>query len=125
MAHDRLTVALIAEIFPDTPSLPLLDELLGLAKQQGAELAVMPELPLMPWSPATPHARLEDAEPPGGPRHLALAQAASRAGLNLLGGVIVFEDGVRRNRALLHGTDGRLLAHYDKLHLPDEDGFRE
>src|SRR6187397_2001105 len=122
MAHDRLTVALIAEIFPDTPSLPLLDELLGLAKQQGAELAV---LPLMPWSPATPYARVEDAEPPGGPRHLALAQAASRAGLNLLGGVIVVEDGVRRNRALLLGTDGRLLAHYDKLHLPDEDGFRE
>jgi predicted amidohydrolase len=95
------------------------------ARARGAELVVLPELPLHPWSPASAQPRAEDAEPPSGPRHRALAAAAREVGVAVLGGAIVEEDGVRRNRALLFGRDGSLLAAYDKNHLPNEEGFWE
>lgn len=126
MAHDRLCVALIAEVFHEPGSLARLDALLAEARRGGAELAVLPELPLDPWSPATRVPRGEDAEPPRGPRHQALAAAARRAGIALLGGAIVDEPGAgRRNRALLFDAGGEALAGYDKCHAPDEEGFRE
>lgn len=125
MANDRLTVALLSEVFPDDASRGRLSAMLAEARSRGAELVVLPELPLHPWSPAQPWARAEDAEPPIGPRHRLLAIAASAAGVAVLGGAIVEESGVRRNRSLLFGRDGALLMTYDKLHLPHEEGFWE
>jgi predicted amidohydrolase len=125
MANDRLTVALLSEVFPDEPSRRRLPALLSDARSRGADLVVLPELPLHPWAPARREPRTEDAEPPNGPRHQALAIAASAAGVALLGGVIVEESGQRRNRSLLFGRDGSLLMSYDKLHLPHEEGFWE
>jgi 5-aminopentanamidase len=125
MAHDTLAVALLSEVFPDAPAWQRLPAALAGARALGAELVVLPELPLNPWSPATTQARGEDAEPPQGPRHRALADAARATGVAVLGGAIVEEHGVRRNRALLLGRDGSLLAAYDKNHLPHEEGFWE
>jgi len=125
MAHDRLSVALLSEVFPDAASWSRLPAALAGARERGADLVVLPELPLNPWSPAQPRPRLEDAEPPVGPRHGALADAARAAGVAVLGGVIVDEGGTRRNRALLFGRDGGLLLAYDKAHLPHEEGFWE
>ena len=125
MARDRLSVALLSEVFPDAGAQARLPDALAAAGERGAELVVLPELALDPWSPARREARVEDAEPPLGPRHRLLAGAAREASVGVLGGVIVEEDGVRRNRALLFGRNGDLLASYDKVHLPHEKGFWE
>jgi N-carbamoylputrescine amidase len=87
----------------------------------------LPELPLNAWAPATRTARPEDAEEPEGARHRALAAAARDADIGVLGGVILRDStsGRRLNRALLFDARGRLVATYDKLHVPSEEGFWE
>ncbi|HTQ79378.1 MAG TPA: carbon-nitrogen hydrolase family protein, partial [Thermoanaerobaculia bacterium] len=128
MPGSTLRVALLSEVFPNgAADLERLVRRLASARGEGAELVVLPELALNPWSPATPVPREEDAEPPGGPRHRALATAARQAGIAVLGGAIVRHptSGVRRNVALLLDAAGELLGSYAKLHLPDEEGFHE
>ena len=128
MPGDTLTVALVTEVFPrDEDAAGRLRQRLEEARTRGAELAVLPELPLNHWSPATQTPRAEDAEPPGGPRSRRLAEAAAAAGIGVLGGAIVTDAaaGERRNTALLFDADGSLIATYAKLHLPQEPGFWE
>jgi len=125
VAQDTLTVALLSEVYPDPAAQSRLPAALAEARGRGAELVVLPELPLNAWSPATPRVRAEDAEPLFGARHRTLSAAAREASVALLGGAIVTKDGVRRNRALLFGSDGELLLGYDKCHLPHEEGFWE
>lgn len=92
----------------------------------GGELALLPELPLNPWSPATREARDEDAEAEGGPGHQLLARGAREAGIGVVGGAIVREASGRRfNTALVFDAQGRLVSRYRKLHLPEEAGFWE
>jgi predicted amidohydrolase len=124
---EALTVALISEVFHDAGGVERLQGLLAEARGRGAELAVLPELPLHPWIPATRQASEEDAEAPGGARHALLAAAAADAGIGVLGGAIVRHPvtGQRHNTALLFDGRGALRATYAKLHLPDEEGFRE
>ena len=50
---DALTVALVSEVFHDPAGPARLRSFLEEAKRRGAELAVLPELPLHPWVPAT------------------------------------------------------------------------
>lgn len=120
-----LSVALVHRVFHGEAATELEGALVE-ARGAGAQLAVLPELPLDPWVPATTTVRDEDAEDPGGPRERALAGAASGAGIAVLGGAIVRDgNGRRRNRALLFDRDGALAAAYDKLHLPSEEGFWE
>jgi N-carbamoylputrescine amidase len=126
MAKDSLTVALISDVFFDDDAEQRLRARLSDAKQQGAELAVLPEIPLNRWAPATKEARDDDAEPPGGPRHRCQSEAAAAVGIGLVGGAIVRDDsGVRRNTALVFDAQGRHLASYAKLHVPQEPGFWE
>ena len=123
----RMTVALIHEVFhgPDGPE--RLRRRLIEARSGGAELALLPELPLQPWIPATEDVREEDAELPGGPLHRRLAEASRDSGIGVMGGAIVRDpaSGRRFNRALLHDARGELVETYDKLHLPCEEGFWE
>ena len=127
MHQGTYTVALINDVFYDDPEGKRLGMRLNEAKQQGAELAVLPELPLNPWSPAHQTPLAEDAEPPGGPRHQRQAAAAAAAGVALLGGVIRHDPGTgrRHNTALLFDASGGLAGAYQKLHLPEEEGFWE
>jgi N-carbamoylputrescine amidase len=120
-------LALIHDVFFDDPGHARLRATLREARDRGAELALLPELPLHPWVPAGRGARDEDAEPPDGPRARAQAEAAAEAGLALVGGAIVRDpaSGARHNTALLFGADGSTLSRYRKLHLPDEPGFHE
>lgn len=123
----RLTVALVSEVFwePDGPV--RLRQRLAEAADRGADLAVLPELPLNRWSPATTTPNDEDAEPMDGPRARTQAEAAREAGIGLVGGIIHHDAaaGRRNSRALVFGPTGALLATYEKLHLPEEEGFWE
>ena len=126
-ADGKLTVALISEVFwePDGPA--RLRERLGEAADRGADLAVLPELPLNQWRPATKEARDEDAEGIGGERTRIQREAAAEAGIGLVGGIIHRDEatGRRTSRALVFDRAGQLQATYEKLHLPEEPGFWE
>jgi len=122
-----LTVALISDVFVQADEMPRLVESLKDARSRGADLAVLPEIPLNPWSPATETPEEHDAEAPGGRRQQALSDAARASGIGVVGGAIVRDltSGRRHNTALVFDGAGTLVASYRKLHLPDEKGFWE
>jgi predicted amidohydrolase len=122
----KLTVALVSEVFWEPDGTARLEDRLSEAVERGADLAVLPELPLNPWSPATKDASDEDAEPMDGPRARAQGRAAAEAGIGLVGGIIHrAPDGRRTSRALVFDRAGALQGAYEKLHLPEEEGFWE
>ena len=84
----RLTVALVSEVFWQPDGVVRLGQRLDEAARRGADLALLPELPLHPWRPATKDAVDDDAEPMGGPRMTAQAEAARTAKIGLVGGII-------------------------------------
>lgn len=123
----KLTVALISEVFWEADGEARLAERLGEAVSRGADVAVLPEIPLNPWRPATKDAVEEDAEPMDGPRMRIQARAAAEAGIGLVGGIIHRDPatGRRTSRALVFDRAGALVTTYEKLHLPEEPGFWE
>lgn len=127
MSSAHLTVALVTDVFPQRGDAARLHHRLRSARNLGADLAVLPELPLHPWAPLTRQPSHADAEEPHGPRHQLLAAAARDARVAVLGGAIVRDPatGRRHNTALLFGADGGLLLQYRKVHLPDEEGYWE
>src|SRR5437667_9996683 len=84
-----LTVALLSDAFVQPDEAQRLVESLMHARSRGADLAVLPEIPLNPWSPATETPNEHDAEAPGGRRHQALSDAARVVGIGVVGGAIV------------------------------------
>lgn len=122
-----MKIALISEVFFDADGPARLSSVLAEAAAQGADLALLPELPLNPWSPAVETPSDEDAEAPGGARHQCLARAAAAAGVAVVGGAIVRDpvSGRRHNTALVFDRAGTLVASYRKVHLPEEEGFWE
>jgi N-carbamoylputrescine amidase len=127
MPTETLTVALIGETFFERGGEARLRERLAEAAARGAALAVLPELPLDPWVPATKDVRDEDAEAPEGRRHAMLSRAARDAGIGVLGGAIVRDPatGLRHDTALVFDERGSLAGAYRKVHLPEENGFWE
>ncbi len=122
----KLTVALISEVYWEADGPQRLKERLAEASDRGADLAVLPELPLNRWSPATKEVQDEDAEGMDGERARTQAEAAAEAGIGLVGGIIHRDsDGRRTSRALVFDSNGKLAATYEKLHLPEEEGFWE
>ena len=123
----RLTVALISEVFWEPDGAIRLKERLAEVADRGADLAVLPELPLNAWRPSTKEARDDDAEGMDGVRARSQAEAAAEAGIGLVGGIIHRDPGTgrRTSRALVIDRAGALVATYEKLHLPEEPGFWE
>lgn len=123
----RLTVALISEVFWEPDGAVRLKQRLAEAADRGADVAVLPEIPLNEWRPAFEEPVAEDAEGMDGPRTTAQAEAAAEAGIGLVGGIIHRDPatGRRTSRALVFDANGTVAATYEKLHLPDEEGFRE
>lgn len=122
-----LSIALITDVFFTPDAEARLRSRLLEAKRLGAGLAVLPEIPLNPWSPATPDPDDADAELPGGGRHRTAAAAAKEHGIGLVAGAIVRDPvtGRRHNTALAFDARGSLVGSYAKVHLPDEPGFHE
>jgi predicted amidohydrolase len=126
MTDAALKVALVRDVFVGPGAARRLEERLAEARAAGAELALLPELPLNAWCGALRQPRDEDAEPAGGSRHQSMAAAARAAGIGLIGGAIVRDgSGQRFNTALVFDREGRLVSSYRKLHLPEEEGFWE
>jgi predicted amidohydrolase len=122
----KLTIALVSEVYWQPDGAQRLKQRLAEASDRGADVAVLPEIPLNPWRPATKDAVDDDAEPMGGPRATAMQEAARDADIGLVGGIIHrAEDGRRTSRALIFDRAGELRATYEKLHLPEEPGFWE
>jgi N-carbamoylputrescine amidase len=122
----RLNVALLSEVFWQPDGAGRLRQRLAEAAARGADVVVLPELPLNAWRPAIKEARDDDAEVLDGPRASVMADAAREADVGVIGGIIHRgEDGRRTNRALVFDRSGSLVATYDKLHLPEEPGFWE
>jgi predicted amidohydrolase len=92
------------------------------AARQDAKLVVLPEN--FSFLGATDADRVAAAEPFGdGPAQRFLAETAESLGVWIVGGTIPVIDGGDRasSRSLLVGPDGRVAAHYDKIHLFDVD----
>lgn len=125
--NGTVTVALVSDVFYHPDGESRLRARLAEARDRGATIAVLPELPLNPWSPATKQARDDDAEAPGGPRHRLQAAAAGACGIGLVGGAIVRDPltGRRLNTALVFDGAGALVATFAKQHVPQEEGFWE
>jgi N-carbamoylputrescine amidase len=123
----RLTVALVSEVFWQPDGIGRLSETLDECAQRGADIAVLPELPLNPWRPARKDAVDEDAEPMDGPRAEAQANAARGARIGVVGGIIHRDPptGRRTSRVLVFDRSGKVAGTYEKLHLPEEPGFWE
>lgn len=125
MADSTLRVALISETFFGEDASDSLRSTLLLAKEQGAEVAVLPEIPLNPWSPWCKEPSAADAESVGGYRYRLLADTARELQIGLVGGLILSENGVRRNTALFFDEAGTEIGRFAKVHLPEEPGFWE
>ena len=125
MASKQIIIALLREIFVGPDAGERLKGRLIEAKEMDADLVVLPELPYNAWSPATTRAVEADAEEPGGWREAMQNQAAATARVSVLGGVIQRVNSVRHNMAIFSDQTGSTVARYAKVHLPDEEGFRE
>ena len=126
-ADGKLAVALISEVYWEADGPQRLKERLAEAADRGADLAVLPEIPLNRWSPATREVQDDDAEGMDGVRTRTQADAAGEAGIGLVGGIIHRDEatGRRTSRALVFDGAGQLRGTYEKLHLPEEPGFWE
>ncbi|HET8778016.1 MAG TPA: carbon-nitrogen hydrolase family protein, partial [Candidatus Limnocylindria bacterium] len=115
-----------SEVFWEADGAQRLKQRLGEVAERGADVAVLPEIPLNPWRPSTKEAHPDDAEPMDGPRATAQREAAAEARIGLIGGIIHRdENGRRTSRALIIDAAGKVRATYEKLHLPEEPGFWE
>jgi predicted amidohydrolase len=127
MKDTTWTIALISDVFPGPDGPRRLADRLREARDLGAGMAILPELPMHPWVPATKDAADADAEPPDGPVARVQAETAAEVGIALVGGAIVCDPttGSRRNTAMVFNSKGDLLTTYCKLHVPEEPGFWE
>lgn len=72
------------------------------------------------------HARFAEAEPIPGPTSQALAEAAKRHGVVIIGSL--FEKraaGLYHNTAVIYDTDGSTAGVYRKMHIPDDPLYYE
>jgi predicted amidohydrolase len=121
----NLVIAMVRDVFFGDGARERLSARLHEAKQEGADLAVIPEIACNPWSPSTKILRDEDAENLGGKRCTMQSDAAKEVGIGLIGSAILQSSGQRYNTCLFWDDHGELLGTYQKHHIPEEEGFWE
>lgn len=95
------------------------------AAWMGAEVVCLPELFSTRYFPSTRGAREEPEKIPG-PTSSALAGAAKRNRVVLVGGTIYEKDGPSRyNTSLVFDEKGRTISKYRKVHIPQDDHYYE
>lgn len=99
------------------------------AAGQGAQVVCLPELFLSPYFCQRPDDKsaFESTESIPGPTSKALAAAAAKHGIVLVGGSI-FEkasDGKYYNTAVVFGPDGKTIGTYRKTHIPEDILYHE
>lgn len=94
------------------------------AKAQHADLLVCPEAAMSRF-PAEEQDQVPEAEPLDGSFGTALAQATVGSGLTIVAGGFTPGDGTRVKNTLFVASDGKISAHYDKIHLYDAFQARE
>ena len=118
-------IAMISDVFFGDDAAKRLVARLQVAKDEGAQLAVLPEIACNPWSPSTKNIRDEDSENLGGARCSMQSDAAKEVGIGVVGAAILKNNGERYNTCLLWDEQGELIGTYQKHHIPEEDGFWE
>lgn len=97
------------------------------AARRGAEIVCLPELFRTQYFCQTEDTALFDlAEPIPGPTSQALAKAAKRHGVAIIGSL--FERraaGLHHNTAVMFGPDGGVRGIYRKMHIPDDPSYYE
>ena len=98
-----------------------------LAKEQGAELILLPELHLGPYfCQVEDTASFDLAEPIPGPSCEELSHLAKELGVVIVASL--FErraPGLYHNTAVVLETDGSIAGKYRKMHIPDDPGYYE
>ena len=122
---NELCIAMISDVFTGADAKQKLRTRLAEAKQQGAQLAVLPEIACNPWSPSTKQQLDTDAESISGERCTMQSECASEIGIGLIGAAILNDTGVRYNTCLFWDESGKLIGTYQKHHVPEEPGFWE
>lgn len=127
MSASECKIALISDVFFSADGEERLSSRLREAKLERAVLAVLPELALDSWCPATKERRGNDAEEPGGRRYQLLSKAARSVKIGVVGGAIIRDpaSGKRYNTVLVFDETGTLIGSYQKLHIPAHEGFWE
>ena len=124
----RLTVALVSEVFWEPDGLAACASASTECADRGADIAVLPEIPLNPWRPATKDARRRRRRADGRARDARRRhEAAARRGSAWWAGssTATRRPDAGRSRVLVFDRSGELVATYEKLHLPEEPGFWE
>lgn len=132
MAATRpVTVGLVQMRCTDDRTANLKRALAGVADAagRGAQLVVLPELFLGPYfcQRKDDASAFATAEPVPGPTTAALAEAARRHGIVLVGGSVYERTADDRyfNTASVFGPDGQALGHYRKTHIPEDILYHE
>ena len=97
------------------------------AARQGAQIVCLPELFRSRYFCQTEdHKHFQLAEPIPGPTTRALAAAARKYRLSLVGSVFERRTaGLYHNTAVVFDADGRLVGKYRKMHIPDDPLYYE
>ncbi|MDD4269987.1 MAG: carbon-nitrogen hydrolase [Pirellulales bacterium] len=100
---------------------------IGAAAAAGADIVCLAELFAGPYPcQAEDHRRFDDAEPIPGPTSRALAEAARRHAVVVIGSL--FERraaGLYHNTAAVYDVDGTTAGIYRKMHIPDDPLYYE
>lgn len=97
------------------------------AKENGADLVVLPELHLGPYfCQNEDYNNFATAEPIPGPTTAILSEVAKKLGVVIVS--TIFEKraaGLYHNTAVVFDRDGSIAGKYRKMHIPDDPGYYE
>lgn len=100
-------------------------KMIGDASVRGADIVCLPELFASTYFPQREHVKVKPELIPG-PTSRALAGAAAKSKVFLVGGSILERAGARRyNTSVVFDSRGRMLGRYRKVHLPYDSHYFE